>query len=146
MKRGAIDAVMMGRAVFLAEMSKDPSTKVGCIIARDNRQISEGYNGFPEGVYDCPDKLGDRTRKLLSMCHAEVNAVAWAARNGIALAGATAYITHPPCGTCAALLIQAGVKTVIHRAGATLKPEWAASAAQARQMLSEAGIPVIVMP
>ena len=138
--RGTLDSVMMGRAIALAAMSKDPSTKIGCIIERDSRQISEGYNGFPQGVYDDPKKLNDRSKKMLSICHAEANAVAWAARSGASLLGSTAYVTAPCCAQCAALLIQAGVSRVVIPAGAELRPDWKDSVDEGQSMFAEAEV------
>jgi dCMP deaminase len=97
-----------------ADRSKDPSTKVGCIAVRDRAQIAAGYNGLPRGVVDHFDRYADRDTKLAMTVHSEGNLVADAARRGVSLDGATAYITHPPCSHCAGLLIQAGVAKILH--------------------------------
>lgn len=106
-----------------ASRSKDPSTKVGCIVvSQDNVVVAMGYNGIPMGVRDLPERM-ERPFKYMWTAHAEENAVAFAARVGIPLAKGTAYITHAPCSRCARTLIQAGIKTVYVGDGATNMPE-----------------------
>lgn len=126
-------------AANLATWSKDPNTKVGCLIMdNDRNQLAGGYNGLPRGVVD-NERLVDREMKLKIVVHAEANAVAGAARNGHSLKGGIAYITFPPCSQCAALLIQAGVvRVVYYRADASTK--WAESQLTALQLLTEAGV------
>ena len=100
----------------VADWSKDPSTKVGCVIVdSEKRIISVGYNGFPRGVDDHEDRLNDRSVKYLMVQHAEANAITNAAsiNAGERLKGATAYVTHHPCSNCAGLLIQAGVNNIV---------------------------------
>ena len=104
-------------AEAVAQKSKDPSTKVGCAIFGENKGIrSTGWNGFPIGVEDDPEKVPERyerPEKYSFTCHAEANAMALAAASGTPLAGSTAYVTHHPCDRCAAMLIQAGIKRVV---------------------------------
>ena len=97
-----------------------------------------GYNGFPRGVTDLPERLADRPTKLLLSVHAEANAVATAARSGVPLAGCTAYITHPPCAACAASLIQSGIRRVVFQG--QLRADWADSEAAGRLLMDEAGV------
>jgi dCMP deaminase len=133
------DKKFLEMAKLVSSWSKDPSTKVGCVIAdSDHAQLSEGFNGFPRGIAD-DDRLKQREIKLKLIVHAEANAIAAAARNGHRLMGATAYVTFCPCPQCAALLIQAGISRVITVAGAT--PEhWKAECELAQRMLAEAGV------
>ena len=126
-------------AGHIAGWSKDPSTQVGCVIVDDDRRIlATGYNGFPRGVTDSQDRLTDRTTKHMLVVHAEANAVAAAARTGASLHGSTAYVTHPCCSQCAALLAQAGVKQVIHNG--ELRAAWAESSMLAKTIFNEAGV------
>lgn len=128
---------MLAMAELTASYSKDPSTKVGAVIADHNsRVVSQGFNGFPRGVADDPAVLADRDEKLRRTIHAEINAVLFAQRS---VAGCTIYVTHPPCSRCAAVLIQAGIFRVVH-ADRPLRPEWAADVASARQMFAEAEV------
>lgn len=104
------DEVSLALALTIARRSRDPSTRVGCVITRPNRTIaSAGYNGFPRGVEDTPGRYADRKAKYLYTCHAEANAIVTAAES---LEGFTLYCTHTPCNECAKLIIQAGIKYV----------------------------------
>jgi dCMP deaminase len=96
--------------------------QVGCVITRDNYLISTGYNGALPKHPECLDlgclrdelniKSGTQKHICRSM-HAEQNAVASAARNGISLKGATCYVTLYPCVNCAKILIMAGIKKIV---------------------------------
>ena len=103
------------RFLELAELvggwSKDPSTKVGCVIASpDRRVVSTGFNGLPAGVEDTLDRLSDRGVKYDMMVHAERNAIISARRD---LTGFRLYTTLMPCSACAAMIIQAGIAEVV---------------------------------
>ena len=101
-------------ATHISEWSKDPSTKVGCVVVGPDREIrSTGFNGFPRGIQDSDDRLTNRDLKYPLICHAEENAIMHAARIGLALKGCTAYVTWPPCTRCARSLIQAGVSEIV---------------------------------
>ncbi|MFW5804799.1 MAG: deoxycytidylate deaminase [bacterium] len=105
------DKRFMELANHISNWSKDPSTKVGCVIVRPDRTIvSVGYNGFPRGVDDNIQRYEDREIKYLIVKHAEENAV-YSAREP--LSGYTAYVTHHPCSTCAGTLIQNGISRVV---------------------------------
>lgn len=131
---------LMRFAETAAIKSKDPSTKVGCVIVGEDREIlSTGFNGLPRGVADLPERL-ERPAKYKFVSHAEMNAVAHAARTGTRLKGGTAYVTHPPCSICARMLIQAGVVCVVVGDGTTSMPEEEFVVAKA--MFEEAGVAV----
>ena len=99
-------------ARFIARWSKDPSTKVGCVIVDDMKRIvSTGFNGLASGVEDTIERLENRDIKYRMVVHAERNAIIDAKRN---LAGMTAYVWPiMPCSECAAMIIQAGIGKVI---------------------------------
>jgi dCMP deaminase len=100
-------------ADHISQWSKDPSTKVGCVIVRPDKTIaSVGYNGFPRGVNDSNERYNNRTLKYLMVKHAEENAI-YSAKEP--LTGYTAYVTHHPCSTCSGTLIQNGIKTIVTR-------------------------------
>lgn len=125
----------------VASRSKDPSTKVGCILVSEDRVIlGTGYNGIPGGVSDLPERM-ERPAKYLWTSHAEENAVALAARVGTVVKGATAFVTHHPCSRCARMLIQAGIKKVYIGPGTTSMP--ADEFDVAAKMFEEAGITVL---
>jgi dCMP deaminase len=108
------DKRFLEMARFIALWSKDRSTKCACVLVKDNRVIATGYNGFPEGTedYDNEEKH-ERPEKYFWFEHAERNAIYSAARKGVAVEGATAYVTGPPCVDCTRGMIQAGVVDVI---------------------------------
>ena len=124
----------------IAEFSKDPSTKVGCILVRDRRIISTGYNGFPRGISDSFDRLLDRDKKYEMTVHAEINAVTTAALHGVSTEGSTAYVTFQPCSRCAAVLINAGIKEVYVTADSLIPDRWLDNMVLAANLLKEAGI------
>lgn len=102
---------MLQLAALVAGWSKDPSTRVGCVIATTGlaRPLAVGFNGFARGADDSIVATVSREERLLRTIHAEANAVAAAAAEGVRLSGATAFVTHHPCASCALLLAQAGV-------------------------------------
>ena len=82
---------------------------VGCLLVRDNRIISQGYNGFLPGL-DHRSIVRDGHEQ--ATVHAEQNAIADCARRGVSCEGCTAYITHYPCIICCRILLAAGVKEI----------------------------------
>jgi dCMP deaminase len=92
--------------------SKDPRCQVGAVIVKDNVVLSTGFNGLARHVYDDPGVLADVEAKLKLICHAEINAIFNAARLGVALKGATIYVTKFPCLACCNAIIQAGVSGI----------------------------------
>lgn len=100
-------------AKHVSNWSKDPSTKVGCVIVDERKTVlSLGYNGFPRGVEDTPTRLKTRETKLNMVQHAEANAILNYNGN---LHGTTAYVTHKPCSSCCGALIQAGITEIVSR-------------------------------
>ncbi|MEN6544475.1 MAG: deaminase [Armatimonadia bacterium] len=134
------DLRFMRSAVALAEIwSKDPSTKV-CSIAVGNRPnlVAWGYNGFPPGISDHPERLHDREQKLQLTLHAEVNALANAP-----FEVQTLYVTRHPCAGCALHILAARtVKRVVYLVDAEFEARWADSLATSASMLREGGITV----
>ena len=129
-------------AEAVASMSKD-STKVGAIAIDDDWNIlCVGYNGFPRGVDDLPERLAHKETKYAFTNHGEANVVAQAARNGIRLKDSTVIITSlPPCTGCTKLLIQAGVKQIYFpELGVSTGAKWVAEWGVSKQMLIEAGV------
>lgn len=88
--------------------------KNGCVITQDNRIISTGYNGTIIPNADCETLGCDKSKKCIHAMHAERNAIAFAAKKGIALEGATMYVTSAPCYDCAMMIVQAGIKVVVY--------------------------------
>lgn len=133
------DERFLALAEHVAEWSKDPSTKVGAVIVDEQRRIlSMGYNGFPRGVDDSPERYADRPTKYAHVVHAELNAIL---NTGVpmALDDATLYVTHQPCTECAKAIIQSGIgRVVVPDAGGI--DRWGDSQMVAWAMLEEAGV------
>lgn len=129
----------MDLARFYASLSKDPSTKCGAVIAKGNRQISQGFNGLPQGVVDSPERLNNRQIKYPMVIHAEVNAILFAAQP---LTGCSIYVwPMAPCARCAGMIIQSGIKTVYApRATIDQMNRWGDEMELARAMYSESGV------
>lgn len=96
-----------------AERSTCLRNQVGAIIARDGRPISVGYNGAAEGKPHCAPETCGPDKPCTNTIHAEANAIAFAARKGIATEGAWLYCTYSPCQKCAELILQAGIKFLV---------------------------------
>jgi dCMP deaminase len=124
----------------VASWSVDPSTKVGCILVRDRRVISTGYNGFPKNISDNFERLMDREKKYEITVHAEVNAITTAALHGVSTDGCSAYVTFSPCSRCAAVLINAGIKEVYVTGGSIIPDRWLDNLITASNLLAEAGV------
>lgn len=100
-------------AKVVSEQSKDPSTKVGCVVVdRDKHILATGYNGFPVGMRDSIERYTDREFKLRHVCHAEANAICQSAQTGSSFKDAFIFVTLQPCIECAKLIIQSGIKEV----------------------------------
>ena len=106
-----------------AEMSTCTRVQVGCVIARDGRIISTGWNGVPAGLQHCDDKYVFGAMPELDMeshhewstkheLHAETNAIGYAAKNGVSTKGAALYTSVSPCIDCAKLIVAAGIEQV----------------------------------
>lgn len=135
-------------AATFATQSTCERGQVGCVIVRDNRIISTGYNGAPPGMLHCtqegcllaeispPPGADVKPYSVITGCqraiHAEVNAIAWSARAGVRIEGATLYCTHGPCAACARTIIAAGLYRVIYRTPYRLK--------DGIELLHEAGV------
>jgi dCMP deaminase len=123
--------------------SKDPGTKVGCVLVSDRRILSTGYNGFPQTISDDLDRYIDRDFKLSITVHAEKNAILNAAKNGTKVEGSTLYVTFPPCSQCASAVIQAGVAKVVCPDPASAPERWRNNFIAANNLFYEAGVKVL---
>ena len=85
--------------------------KVGCILVKDNRIISQGYNGFISGHPHNSVIVNDHE---IATIHAEQNAIIDCAKRGVNCENATAYITHFPCINCLKFLVQAGINKIYY--------------------------------
>lgn len=145
------DNHFLGLALYHARMSKDPSTQVGAVIVGPDREVrSMGFNGFPRGIADTPERLGDRDQKLRLVVHAEMNAILAAARIGVSVKGCELYLCATdasgliwggsPCSRCVVEIIQAGIRAIVTRPFKNVPSRWADDVAHARALLAETGI------
>ena len=135
------DQRFLNLAKHISQWSKDPSTKVGCVVVGPDREIrSTGFNGLPRGIEDNDERLNNREIKYPLICHAEENAIMHAARIGISLKDCTAYVTWPPCTRCARSLVQAGVSTIIYPKNIEIPDRWMDDFNLSLNLLKEAKI------
>lgn len=107
------DRYFLNLADAVSLKSKDPSTKVGCLLVGTGHQIvSTGYNGFARGVDEQVSQRWERPEKYEWVVHAEMNAILNAARSGVSTLDCTAYVQTHPCSRCASALVQAGIRIV----------------------------------
>ncbi|MBR2285873.1 MAG: dCMP deaminase family protein [Alphaproteobacteria bacterium] len=136
----------MELALHISTWSKDPSTKVGCIVVGPDKEIrSQGYNGFPRGVNDDVEYRQLRPTKYAFYEHAERNAIYNACSFGASLRGCTLYVTMPPCADCARAIIQSGIKQVYFLTPEidAAKPQtanWRDTVVNSFEMFREAGV------
>lgn len=131
--RPSRDQLYIAIARLIATRGTCMRGKVGCVICRDSRIISTGYNGPPKGTLHCSPKICDIKVHCERAIHAEANAISFAAKEGISTNGATLYCTHSPCSNCAKLIIQAGILRVVYE---TLYDD------KGLNLLNEAGIEI----
>lgn len=92
-----------------AKRSPCKRLKVGCLIVKENRIISQGYNGFLPG---CPHESIVRDGHEQATIHAEQNALCDCAKRGVSCDNGIAYITNYPCLICTRLLIASGIREI----------------------------------
>ena len=121
------DKRFMEMAYLVATWSSCIRRSIGCVIVKDKRIMTTGYNGAPAGMKTCKEKgeclrskLGIPSGQRAELCyaaHAEQNAIIQAAKLGISLDGATLYCTHQPCSTCARIICNSGIRRVVYEQG-----------------------------
>src|SRR3954454_7668125 len=102
---------------LIARRSTCNRGNVGCLAVQGQRVVASGYNGSAPGSPHCLEvgcDVPDENTGCQRTIHAEANLVAWAARNGAQLEGATVWSTHSPCLKCAQLLVQAGIDIFVY--------------------------------
>ena len=103
------DEYFISLALLIASRSTCGKLHVGCILVKNTRVISSGYNGF---LAKLPHESCIRDNHEIATVHAEQNAIADCARRGVEIEGATAYITHYPCINCCKILLAAGIDEI----------------------------------
>jgi len=105
------DEYFMSTAILLSSRSPCNRLHVGCLLVKDKRIISGGYNGFLAGA---PHESIIVDNHEIATVHAEQNAIADCASRGVSVNGATCYITHYPCINCAKILAASQIKNIIY--------------------------------
>lgn len=136
------DAFFIELAKTYSMKSKDPSTKVGAVFVNDQRVVvSAGWNGFPRGIADTPERLNNRELKYPLTVHAEMNAIYNAARIGVSLEGCTLYVHGlPMCSECTPGVLQVGVHRVVCKWPDPAPEVWREKWAKSVALLDEAGV------
>lgn len=146
-KRPSWDDYFLELADMVAKRSTCLRRRVGAVLVKDERIIATGYNGAPQGLSHCYEAgclrevRGIPSGHRYELCrgvHAEQNALINAARYGVSTLDSVLYCTNQPCILCARMLINAGVKKVVHRGGF--------DDPLAVQFLREAGVELVEVP
>jgi dCMP deaminase len=126
----------------ISTWSIDPSTKVGAVIVDKNKRIVEtGYNGFPRGVKDLPERLNNREEKYKYVVHAEMNCIYNACHNGTSLNDTTLYVYGLPiCSECAKGVAQVGISKVIMQHPNDIPKHWEEKVTTSKIIFNEAGV------
>ena len=113
-KRPDWDEYFLKLAMLASERATCPRMHCGCVLVKDKRVVSTGYNGSIPGDEHC-EEVGCLVvdNHCVRTVHAEMNAIVQAAKRGHAIDGATAYVTNMPCTSCAKALITAGIRRVV---------------------------------
>lgn len=105
------DEYFMSTALLISTRSSCERLKVGCILVKDNRIISSGYNGFLPGAPHNSIVVNEHEQATV---HAEQNTITDCAKRGVETKDSIAYITHYPCIHCAKILVASGVKKIYY--------------------------------
>jgi dCMP deaminase len=138
----------MAMAKEISLWSKDPNTKVGAVAVGTKGQIlSQGYNGFPRGIFDTEERLNDRPTKYKYVVHAEMNVIYNATYSGVSLDGAKLFVYGlPVCNECCKGIIQVGIKEVyVAQECIDIRPMWFESWMQSLDMFNESGVKVFAV-
>ena len=138
------DEYFMAIAEVVKLRSKDPNTKVGACIVKDNKILSTGYNGFPRGCDDDKYPWGkgnenEVDNKYFYVVHAELNAILNSTQS---VKDSTIYVTLYPCNECAKAIIQSGIKKVIYKNINLSTEEKKCKIQHTGQMFTDAGVEV----
>jgi len=115
--------IYMNIAKEVAKLSHCMSFQVGCVLVKDGRIISTGYNGTPVGYLNCDDIFSKETfdrekhhefSETFEL-HAELNAILYAAKAGVAIDNSIMYTTLHPCNDCLKMICNSGIKTIYYK-------------------------------
>jgi dCMP deaminase len=146
-RRPSWPSYFMDIATLVARRSTCQRRSVGAVIVKNKRILSTGYNGAPSGIDHCAqtgclrerlDVPSGERHELCRGIHAEQNAIIQAAYHGVSIKDSDLYCTNLPCSICAKMIINAGIRRILYRAGYADD--------MSGQMLREAGIEVVNLP
>lgn len=109
MERPSWDEYFKEITIVTSKRSPCERLKVGCLLVKNNRIISQGYNGF---LPDCPHKSIVLNGHEQATVHAEQNAICDCAKRGASCNNSIAYITHYPCLICTRILLASGICSI----------------------------------
>ena len=139
--RPGFDEWVLDCAEAVSKRSRDPSTKVGCVIVRPDKSFAAvGYNGFPRGMEDRDEWYAEREEKYDRVVHAEMNALAAMKETA---KGCTVYVTHPPCKECTKFLAAHQVGKVVWRHHVGIQNRF--DTTRSEQILRDCGIAFAVV-
>lgn len=146
--RPSWDEYFMKIADVVGERATCDRGRASCVVVKDKRILVTGYAGAPAGVAHCDDvghemhtvihEDGTKSEHCIRTAHAEQNAIANAARNGVAVNGGTVYVNMTPCYTCAKILINAGIKRIV------AKKDYHAGQ-RSKEIFKEAGVELVIL-
>ena len=105
-----------------AKLSTAKKLQVGCVIVKDSRILSVGYNGTPAGWDNACEEVVlpnewidyEQLKTKPEVLHAEANALMKLCQSTESSQRATLFVTHTPCMECAKLIYQAGISQVYY--------------------------------
>jgi dCMP deaminase len=141
-RRLSWDEYFMQICDTVAQRSTCTRASVGAVIVRNRNILATGYNGSPAGlphcnevgclIYSSTNPDGENEENCFRTIHAEINAIAQAAKSGVSIQGSAIYITHSPCIHCLKVLINTGIERVYFKKPYKLD--------QVREMVEKSGI------
>lgn len=115
MKQKFIKAHMDAAEVY-AQLSSAVRLKVGCVVVKDDKIVSIGYNGMPAGWTNvCEEETESGLVTKREVLHAEANAITKIAKSTESADDAILFCTASPCIDCAKLIYQSGIKAIYYR-------------------------------
>lgn len=133
----------------LGKSCVDPNAQIGCVLVKDDEEISRGWNHVPTGVQQTDERCTMQPAKYFWVEHAERIAVFAAARNGVCTAGATAYVNVTPssvCTLCVRGLVEAGITRIVGNTEVLItKHKTKTHNIVNEKMIAEAGIETLIL-
>tara|TARA_R110000782_G_scaffold187656_2_gene277794 strand:- start:234 stop:686 length:453 start_codon:yes stop_codon:yes gene_type:complete len=135
---------LMNYANELASFSKDPSTKIGALLVRDEMIIGRGWNRLAKGFEDT-DLNWSRPRKYDIVVHAEQSSIYDAAFRGNSTEGSEMYSNYAACTNCAKAIVSSGI-SVLYRNEPMDNPRWMEEVEKGDKILAQGGVSIVTMP